>query len=167
MSFQALFCSIIIFVITLITDLFCIFLSYTCLSFFIIECLLYYTYSSFSVCFILMLVHWCTGLVGGFVDVRGLWRSNSKTALNTWCACLICMYVCDFYDSVWSTCWSQGGLSKSSSVSIALLLTSINRPSHTDGGTSHLCTCRDVTLGNHRYLQVCMRVCVFTGQLKM
>lgn len=104
-----------------------------------------------------MLDHWCTGLVGGFVDVRSLCRSNSKTALNKGCACLVCVYVrtCDFYDSVWM-CRSSGGLSRSSSVSIA--------PSfHTDGGTSLTCalTCRDVTRGNRRYLQVCMCVCVF------
>lgn len=33
-----------------------------------------------------MLVHWCTGLVDGFVALSSLCRSNSKTALIKLCA---------------------------------------------------------------------------------
>lgn len=69
------------------------------------------------------------------------------------------MYGCDFYDLV-RMCWSQAGLSKSCNVSIAQLPTPV-----TELFTLMLApftctlTCKDVTRGNQRYLQVCM--CVY------
>lgn len=48
-------------------------------------------------------------------------------ALSKWCVHVWYVCMCVTFTTVWSTCWSQGGLSKNSSVSIARLLTSVNR----------------------------------------
>lgn len=106
-----------------------------------------------------VVVHWCTGLVGCCVGVRSLCRSNSKTALNTWCACLMRLFACDFYDSVWSAfvgakevfvcehCTTGNFCQQNfSTLTVAPLTCAL--------------TCKDVTRGNHRYLQVYVCVCV-------
>ena len=92
------FCSILI-IVKFITDCFIFFiiLSYTCLSFLQLD--FYCIMSSFRVCFSYQCLFIdVLGVWAFFLDVRSLCRSNSKTALNKWFACWVCVCVCDFYD---------------------------------------------------------------------
>lgn len=91
------------------------------------------------------LVYWACGC---FCRCEKPLQIKLKTSLDKWCQC-VCHGVCDFYHSIWMH-WSQAGLSQSCSAMLPHLTCTL--------------TCKDVTRGNHRYLQVCMRVRVFTGQ---
>lgn len=97
-------------------------------------------------------VYRCAGLVCDFVGFRSLCRSNSKTALTMW------THVCDLCDLFWM-CWG-------------LFLEFQQEHCNTERPWTELLglmpalltctlTCKNVTRGNHRYLQVCMCECVF------